>query len=531
MSAAGCELCERVAGEGDLFIADLDACRAYLNPDQFFPGWVFVVLRRHATELYHLSAAERARVIEDVNRMAHALADVYQPVKMNYELLGNQVAHIHWHLIPRLAGGSRAALAGVARAARSDLAAGARGGGTDRESPPRPRRPPLSPAMLKPGTARDGLWLALLLLALGAVMAAWVSLDRRPPEWDHANHLERALECHRILAEPGHDRLGEIVAMSSFYPPVVLCAAGLAYFVLPASTLTAQAVIWMFLVVGALAVWGLGRRLLDPAAGLLAAFCFVTAPFVVFSLLRFQLDLPLAAAVAVALYALVRAEAFQSLGWSLALGVVLGLGMLVKPPFAAYLLPPLAWAAWLALRAPDRGTRLRHLTFALLVGGLVALPWYGPRLAGLPMQILNRSFKQATESPPTLSSRRASLLSPRVSSPGGRARRPRRDRGRLGRAAHAPGARPRVGGARAVGDLRLHSEQEPPLCPAPRARGVPCRLGGDDRARPAPSRRGDGGLRTPRIAPGLRRRLRPAALSPSARAPHPPRDGRSPGRE
>ena len=257
--------------------------------------------------------------------------------------------------------------------------------------------------MPKSRSARDALWLALLLLALGAVMAAWVSLDRRPPEWDHANHLERALECHRILAEPGHDRLDEITAKSSFYPPVVLCAAGLAYFVLPASALTAQAVIWMFLVVGALAVWGLGRRLLDPAAGLLAAFCFVTAPFVVFSLLRFQLDLPLAAVVAVALYALVRAEAFQSAGWSLALGVVLGLGMLVKPPFAAYLLPPLAWAAWLALRAPDRGTRLRHLSFALLVGGLIALPWYGPRLAGLPMQILNRSFKQAIESPPTLS--------------------------------------------------------------------------------------------------------------------------------
>jgi diadenosine tetraphosphate (Ap4A) HIT family hydrolase len=104
MSEAGCVLCERVAGEGELFIAELDACRAYFNPDQFFPGWVFVVLRWHATELYELSVLERARMIEDVNRMAQALASVYQPVKMNYELLGNQVAHIHWHLVPRLAG-------------------------------------------------------------------------------------------------------------------------------------------------------------------------------------------------------------------------------------------------------------------------------------------------------------------------------------------------------------------------------------------------------------------------------------------
>ena len=57
-----------------------------------------------ARELYELSRAERARVVEDVSWMARALAQVYQPVKMNYELLGNQVAHIHWHLVPRLAG-------------------------------------------------------------------------------------------------------------------------------------------------------------------------------------------------------------------------------------------------------------------------------------------------------------------------------------------------------------------------------------------------------------------------------------------
>jgi diadenosine tetraphosphate (Ap4A) HIT family hydrolase len=104
MATAGCPMCERVREEGDDFIADLGVSRAYLNPDQFFPGWVFVVLRRHATELYELSAAERAVLIEDVSRMAEALARVYRPVKMNYELLGNQVPHIHWHLIPRLAG-------------------------------------------------------------------------------------------------------------------------------------------------------------------------------------------------------------------------------------------------------------------------------------------------------------------------------------------------------------------------------------------------------------------------------------------
>jgi diadenosine tetraphosphate (Ap4A) HIT family hydrolase len=100
MTAADCVMCTRVAGEGPLFIADLPTSRVYFNEDQFFPGWVFVVLKRHAVELYDLEASERAAQIEDVNRVAR----VYQPVKMNYELLGNQVPHIHWHLVPRLAG-------------------------------------------------------------------------------------------------------------------------------------------------------------------------------------------------------------------------------------------------------------------------------------------------------------------------------------------------------------------------------------------------------------------------------------------
>ena len=104
MTCAECAMCERVAAEGPLFIADLGTSRVYLNGDQFFPGWVFVVLKRHALELYDLEARERMDLIEEVSRVARALADVYRPVKMNYELLGNQVPHIHWHLVPRLPG-------------------------------------------------------------------------------------------------------------------------------------------------------------------------------------------------------------------------------------------------------------------------------------------------------------------------------------------------------------------------------------------------------------------------------------------
>jgi diadenosine tetraphosphate (Ap4A) HIT family hydrolase len=104
MTAADCVMCGKYgAGGGDLHVADLELSRVFLHEDQFFPGYVLLVLRRHVIELYELTAAERATLMEEVSRVAQALARVFRPVKMNYELLGNLVPHIHWHLVPRLA--------------------------------------------------------------------------------------------------------------------------------------------------------------------------------------------------------------------------------------------------------------------------------------------------------------------------------------------------------------------------------------------------------------------------------------------
>src|SRR6202007_1936537 len=91
------------------------------------------------------------------------------------------------------------------------------------------------------------------------------------------------------------------------------------------------------------------------------------------------------------------AESVSPRVWSPTFGVVLGLGMLTKPTFASYVLPALLWSAWTWWRGPDRRRRFALLAIALVIGVALALPWYGPRLVGLPMQALNRSFKQAAE--------------------------------------------------------------------------------------------------------------------------------------
>jgi diadenosine tetraphosphate (Ap4A) HIT family hydrolase len=84
-------------------IADCGSTVAYLHDDQFFPGSTVLLLKRHATELWQLEVAERAVLIEEVSRVARAVGAAFDAVKVNYELLGNVIPHIHWHLIPRRA--------------------------------------------------------------------------------------------------------------------------------------------------------------------------------------------------------------------------------------------------------------------------------------------------------------------------------------------------------------------------------------------------------------------------------------------
>ena len=96
-----CPLCAKWAEEPEFRVAELEWSFVLLNRDQFFPCYCFVVAKDHVTELFHLDPAERTIMVEEISAVAAALAAVFRPDKVNYELLGNMVPHMHWHLVPR----------------------------------------------------------------------------------------------------------------------------------------------------------------------------------------------------------------------------------------------------------------------------------------------------------------------------------------------------------------------------------------------------------------------------------------------
>jgi diadenosine tetraphosphate (Ap4A) HIT family hydrolase len=73
---------------------------AVLGPWQQYAGYCVLVSRAHATELSQLGPA-RAAYLEEMSHLAAAIEACFRPHKLNYELLGNQVPHLHWHLFPR----------------------------------------------------------------------------------------------------------------------------------------------------------------------------------------------------------------------------------------------------------------------------------------------------------------------------------------------------------------------------------------------------------------------------------------------
>jgi diadenosine tetraphosphate (Ap4A) HIT family hydrolase len=68
---------------------------------QFFEGYCIALSRYHVRELYELEKTVRHAYVDEIAVLGKALASAFKPRKLNVEMLGNQVPHLHCHLFPR----------------------------------------------------------------------------------------------------------------------------------------------------------------------------------------------------------------------------------------------------------------------------------------------------------------------------------------------------------------------------------------------------------------------------------------------
>jgi diadenosine tetraphosphate (Ap4A) HIT family hydrolase len=81
-----------------------DVADAYLQKAGVQRGYTIVIWRgRHVAEPTELSCEEAAAYWLELVAVGRALEQHLRPVKMNYELLGNSLPHLHTHVMPRYA--------------------------------------------------------------------------------------------------------------------------------------------------------------------------------------------------------------------------------------------------------------------------------------------------------------------------------------------------------------------------------------------------------------------------------------------
>lgn len=93
-----CPLC--VGHGGELLWRD-GLCHVLLVDEPGYPGCCRVVLNRHVAEMTDLEEHEREHMMRVVFAVEREMRRLLSPAKINLASLGNQVPHVHWHVIPR----------------------------------------------------------------------------------------------------------------------------------------------------------------------------------------------------------------------------------------------------------------------------------------------------------------------------------------------------------------------------------------------------------------------------------------------
>ena len=97
-----CPVCQQLPmPEGMIDIVELSSSWLSAEPIECLKGACHLTAKRHVIELYELGDEELLAFMKDVQLCASALKTVTNAVRINYEIHGNSLPHLHVHLYPR----------------------------------------------------------------------------------------------------------------------------------------------------------------------------------------------------------------------------------------------------------------------------------------------------------------------------------------------------------------------------------------------------------------------------------------------
>lgn len=95
---AHCPLCHP---HHEICLYQNERLRIILVDTSDYPGYVRVIWTAHKAEMTDLQPEERDYLMHVVFAVETVVRKLCKPDKINLAALGNQVPHVHWHIIPR----------------------------------------------------------------------------------------------------------------------------------------------------------------------------------------------------------------------------------------------------------------------------------------------------------------------------------------------------------------------------------------------------------------------------------------------
>jgi len=227
-----------------------------------------------------------------------------------------------------------------------------------------------------------------LFLLHAILILYWLYLDSSPPSWgDQTDYLLKTLLFYDHFSFQSLDSVKKLLFVSGLRPPLFMYLPSIFYlFNLSIDAAISTNIIFLFILY--VSVYGIGKTICNKNIGLLSVLIISLFPMVYGMSRQFLLDFPLTAMFSLSIYLLLLTNKFNNKKYSVLLGLIIGLSMLVKWSFPIFFLYPFAiiiikenfFKKILIAENYKNDSQLKNILLTIFCGFITCSYWYLPNL-------------------------------------------------------------------------------------------------------------------------------------------------------
>lgn len=236
--------------------------------------------------------------------------------------------------------------------------------------------------MAKLQGALKNYWLLVLMIFLfwGILNIIWAWQTQTIPHTDMARHLYASLIYDQNVNLANiHRSLVTWIDGYEYYPPLVYVLTKPFYRLFGYSIFGALTSNLLWLGILIFSTYGIAKNLWNKKVGLTAVLILAATPILVAQFKEYMLDGPLIAWVALSVYLLIKSENYSKQSYNLLLGVILGLGMLLKWTYIGFVIFPVLYFFVLAVSQSLKEKKWQNIfnfIFVVITAVAISFPWY-----------------------------------------------------------------------------------------------------------------------------------------------------------